>query len=304
MRLTAIATGYAVPFINFDATIHSVFRTALNLRPANQDLLLTLVVANEADLPQGIRIDSPVDFTFEPLRISRRVLCLDNTLIFENLNLAVEFNQSRCWQCDLPAMNTKLTNPAVAEAWKSVWKLLNERQVCLGAEIVAQELLQSDGLTHSAVSRRIGKAIRTLIEITRKYQLDDLSTLNRLIGLGTGLTPCGDDFLVGYLAGLWCTVRDSAERRQFVSKLGQAVIHLSGKTNDISRTYLHHAANGQVSSRLNTLARAIGNQESPGQLLVAADAALHSGHTSGMDAVTGLLLGLAAWEGETILALC
>ncbi len=92
------------------------------------------------------------------------------------------------------------------------------------------------------------------------------------------------------------------ERSQFVSKLGQVVIHLSGQTNDISRTYLYHAAHGQVSSRLETLARAISRPENPEQLLPVAKSAMRSGHTSGMDAVTGLLLGLAAWEGETIQA--
>jgi len=302
MRLTAISTGYAIPYIDFDATIHSVFRTAVNLRPANKDLLLTLVVASEADLPQGIRLDSPDGFSFEQLSTGRDVFCRDNTLIFEGSALAVEFYQGKRWQCDLPALDTDLTNPAVANAWKLVWQSLNECQVRLGAEIVAQALLHSDGIVQSAISRRVGEAIHTLIEATRSYQLNELSALTQLIGLGTGLTPCGDDFLVGYLAGLWCTVRDFVERRQFVSKLGQAVIHLSGRTNDISRTYLHHATYGQVSSRLDTLAREISSPESPGLLLPVAESAMQSGHTSGMDAVTGLLLGLATWQGETILA--
>jgi hypothetical protein len=302
MRLTAISTGYAIPYIDFDATIHSVFHTAVNLRPVNKDLLLTLVVASEADLPQGIRLDSPNDFSFKQLSVGRDVFCRNNTLIFENSALAVEFYQGRRWQCDLPALTTDLTNPAVAEAWKYVWQLLHKCQVHVGAEIVSQALLHSDGIVQSAISRRVGGSIRTLIEATRSYQLDDLSALTRLIGLGTGLTPCGDDFLVGYLAGLWCTVRDFAERKQFMSKLGQAVIHLSGRTNDISRTYLHHATYGQVSSRLDTLARAISRPEGPGYLLKVAESAMQSGHTSGMDAVTGLLSGLATWEGETILA--
>jgi hypothetical protein len=301
MRLTAISTGYAIPYIDFDATIHSIFRTAVNLKPANNNLLLTLVVASEADLPQGIRLDSPDDFSFEHLSAGRDVFCRDNTLIFENSALAVEFNHAKRWRCDLPALGTDLTNPAVVEAWKCVWQSLNEHQVHLGAEIVAKALLQSNGSAQSAISHRMGEAIRTLIEATRSYQLDDLYTHTQLIGLGTGLTPCGDDFMFGYLAGLWCTVLGFVERRQFVSKLGQAVIHLSGRTNDISRTYLHHATYGQVSSRLDTLARAISRPESPGQLLPITESAMQSGHTSGMDAVTGLLLGLATWEGETVL---
>jgi hypothetical protein len=301
MRLAALSTGYAIPHTDFDATIHSVFRTAVNLRPANSELLLTLLVAGEADLPQGIRLDTPADFTFEQLSAGSEVFCRNSTIVFKNAALVVEFNQARRWQCDLPALGTDLTDPAVAEAWKCVWQLLNERQVRLGAEIVAQVLLHSDGMVQSAISRQMGDAVRALVDATRICQLDP-SALIRLIGLGTGLTPCGDDFLVGYLAGLWCTVLDFVKRRQFVTELGQAVIHLSGQTNDISRTYLYHAARGQVSSRLDALAGSINRPESPGQLHLIAESTMQSGHTSGMDAVTGLLFGLAAWEGETIRA--
>jgi hypothetical protein len=299
MHLNALSTGYAIPHTDFNATIHSVFLTAVNLRPFKGYLLLTLVAAGEADLPQGIRLDTPAGFSFEQLRPGSNVSCRDSTLVFENLALVVEIHQARHWQCDLPALNTDLSSPPVADAWNCAWKSLNERQTRLGAEIIAQALPGSDGMAQSVLSWRVGEAIRDLINATRSYQLEDFSPLTRLIGLGTGLTPCGDDFLVGYLAGLWCTVRDSIKHRQFVSELGRAVIHLSGKTNDISRTYLYHAARGQVSSRLDALAGAISRPESPGQLLPVAESAMQSGQTSGMDAVTGLLLGLAAWEGET-----
>jgi hypothetical protein len=302
MRLAAISTGYAIPYIDFDATIHSVFRTAINLKPADRNLLLTLVVRNEADLPQGIRLDTPDDFSFDLLNAGEDIFCRDRTLIFKNSTLVVEFSQGRCWQCDLPALGADLTNPAVMDAWKCVWQSLNERQVRLGAEINIQALLDPVGFTHAAIFRRVREAIRLLIEATRSFQQVDPSALTQLIGLGTGLTPYGDDILVGYLAGLWCSVRDFIERRQFVSQLSQEVIRLSGRTNDISRTYLYHAARGQVSSRLDTLARAISKPESLGQLMPIVESAMQSGHTSGMDAVTGLLFGIATWEGETILA--
>jgi hypothetical protein len=302
MRLTALSTGYAIPYTDFDATIHSVFRTAVNLRPANGDLLLTLVAAGEADLPQGICLDTPAGFSFEQLNPGSDVFCRERSLVFENSALVVDFCHARRWQCDLPAMRIDMTGPGVMEAWKSVWQALNERQVRLGAEIVAQALLHSNGMVQSAISQRAREAIRDLMDATCRYQLDDLSILTQLIGLGTGLTPCGDDFVVGYLAGLWCTVRGFVERRHWVSKLGETVIHLSEQTNDISRTYLYHAAYGQVSSRLDALAGAISRPENPVQLLQVAESAMQSGHTSGMDTVTGLLFGFAAWAGETALA--
>jgi hypothetical protein len=119
--------------------------------------------------------------------------------------------------------------------------------------------------------------------------------LSGLVGLGPGLTPSGDDFLIGFLTGLWCTVGEDAKRLAFLSALGQAVIRLSCQTNDISRTYLFHAAHGLVSSRLAALAEAIAGGEISGRLLTAAEDAMCAGHSSGMETVTGLLVGLSTW---------
>ena len=295
MHLKAISIGDAVPRTDFDATVHSVFRSAVNLRPAKGSLLLTLIASGEADLPQGIRVNFPEGFSFERLCIGSKVICQDNFLDFENSSLMIELREAKRWKCDLPALGADMANPTVAAAWKCVWQFLNERQRRLEAEIVAEALFRSDEPAQSAISRRAGEAIYALLDATRRYNLDHTSMLNTLIGLGSGLTPSGDDLLVGYLAGLWCTVQDRCERVQSVSKLGKAVIHLSRQTNDISRTYLYHASQGQVSSRLADLAEVICRGENSDRILSSVESAMRVGHTSGMDAVTGLLIGLATW---------
>jgi hypothetical protein len=260
-------------------------------------LLLTLLAIGEADLPQGMRLDTPAGFTFDRLSAGEQIFYRYGILVFENTPLEVDLRQARRWRCYLPSLGADLSDPAVAEAWMCAWQALNTRQRRLGAEIVARDVHHANALQESGVSRRVGEAVRTLVGSTRGYQLEDPALL-RLIGLGSGLTPCGDDFLVGYLAGLWCAVRDSAARERYVVGLGEAAILYAGQTNDISRTFLYHAAHGQVSSRLEALARAICTPQNPGQLMAAAEAAMRSGHTSGMDAVTGLLFGLAAWDGK------
>jgi hypothetical protein len=136
--------------------------------------------------------------------------------------------------------------------------------------------------------------MRGLIDATRQYDLN-ASAVEALIGLGSGLTPSGDDLLVGYLCGLWCAIQGQSQRFQFIASLGETIVSLSKKTNDISRTYLYHAAQGQVSSRMSDLAEAICYGEHPERLHEVAAAAFRVGHTSGMDAVTGLLIGLAVW---------
>ncbi|NJD57802.1 MAG: DUF2877 domain-containing protein, partial [Anaerolineae bacterium] len=142
---------------------------------------------------------------------------------------------------------------------------------------------------------RVGELIRELIEAVRNLDASVGKIVARLIGLGSGLTPSGDDFLVGFLTGLQCVAGSNAMRLIYLRELWKLVIRLSHQTNDISRTYLYHAAHGQVSSRLAGLATAITKCAGREQLVITTEEALHEGHTSGMDTVTGLLVGLATW---------
>jgi len=292
MYLRAISIGYAVPDGNFAASVHSVFRSALNLR-LEDNHLLTLIAPGEGDLPQGIRLDAPEDFSFEAFQVGEPGVCKASILSFERSSLTVQLSGARRWKCDLPAQAGRTGSPTCLPAWWNlVWTALNARQRLSKAEIIADELL--DESPRAGVPHRAGKAMRELVEATRQYDLKP-SAVEALIGLGSGLTPSGDDLLVGYLAGLWCTVQDKDERTRFVLKLGKNIIDLSSRTNDISRTYLYHAAQGQVSSRLADLAEAICRGEKPERLSEVGEAAMKVGHTSGMDAVTGLLIGLGTW---------
>lgn len=293
MYLSAISIGYAVPSGNFDASVHSVFQSALNLRWHASDTLLTLLASGEANLPQGIRLDAPKDFTFEIFSEGEKVTCRDGTL---QLNaFTIDLCRARRWECDLPALKIDTTNPAVAAAWSFVWGALNRRQKLSNAEIIAEDLLRHDEAKPIGIARKACEAMRNLVSTAQRYDLADTSAIKSLIGLGSGLTPSGDDLLAGFMSGLWCTVRDQSEQIKFVSDLGRVIIHQSEKTNDISRTYLYHAVQGQVSSRLADLAGAISRGETPNHLADIAEAAMQVGHTSGMDTVTGLLIGLTAW---------
>ena len=291
----ALSIGCAVPQPAFDASVHSVFQSAANLRLVKGGKLLTLVGSGEADLPQGIRLNTPADFSFAGLHVGEPVACRDNLLRIDSLSLTVDLRKARIWKCDLPALNVDLTNPAVVTAWRSVWLALNMRQIQSNAEIVAENLFLSDETMHAGVPRMAGKAMQDLVNATRQYDLTAASAAQGLIGLGSGLTPNGDDLLVGYLAGLWCTVRDRNERIQLLSNLGKTITHHSKLTNDISRAYLYHASQGQVSNLLVNLAEAINMGGNPNRLLDIAETTMRVGHTSGMDAVTGLLMGLTAW---------
>jgi len=297
ISMQAISLGYAVPHRDFDSVVHSVFHSAANLCPANSTRLLTLLAPSQPDLPQGMRLDAPDDFSFDRLATGGRARCRDGILRLGELT--IQLRGARRWRCDLPALGVDPAKPAISAARTLVWEALNRRQRLSGTDILADELLRPDRPPRSFVARRAGEAMRALVDVTRRNNLTDTSAVRSLIGLGSGLTPAGDDLLLGYLAGLWCTVRGKSELAEFAANLGKKVIRLSRLTNDISRTYLYHAARGQVSSALANLAEAISRGAALSiELHHAAEFALQIGHSSGMDAVTGLLVGLTAWDGK------
>lgn len=114
-------------------------------------------------------------------------------------------------------------------------------------------------------------------------QMQDFSLcaqeLTALIGLGIGLTPSGDDFLCGVLAG--CTLCGLTEH-PFAVQLRQQTLRQLSRTNDISGAFLRCAVQGQFSQAVSLLSRSCPLEE-----ITAAFQAI--GHSSGMDTLCGVL---------------
>lgn len=109
-----------------------------------------------------------------------------------------------------------------------------------------------------------------------------------LIGLGPGLTPSGDDVLLGALVALEALGLSAARDRLW----RQCVPHLD-RTNDISRAHLAAAARGYGAAVLHKAIHATMTGRTVG-LEQALSAVSAIGETSGRDGFTGALLVLQA----------
>ena len=78
--------------------------------------------------------------------------------------------------------------------------------------------------------------------------------MSRLIGLGEGRTPAGDDYLVGCFAALWACCDAS---KAFATALSARLMVLATRTEDLSWLYLEVAAVGEVSERIAAVATGI-----------------------------------------------
>lgn len=301
-RYRAASVGAAVPRGGFEGSVHSVFHRALNLRVSREIGLVTLLLSEEADLPQGIRLDAPGRSIFEGLSVGASAACKDGLLTVGE-SLAVDMRLASVWKCDLSSLAVDLTNPVVVTAWGHAWHVLQASETFCGHVLIGAESVHQKPTLQSALAQHLGAALRSILTATINYDIDGTAALDALVGAGTGLTPSGDDLLTGYLAGLWCTSWRLPERRAFLLALAERVNQHSARTNEIARTYLLLAARGQVSRRLVDLADAIGKGAEAGSVVPTAQAAMRVGHSSGMETVNGLLLGLAAWDRPDLLLL-
>jgi hypothetical protein len=117
----------------------------------------------------------------------------------------------------------------------------------------------------------------------------------RIVGLGPGLTPSGDDVLAGLLLALRLlggAVPGGGAAVWLADWLGAAVTaHADTRTTSLAASLLHCAAHGEAAAEVAAVLRGIAGQE---PLRPAARRLLNAGHTSGADLAWGLLAGCRA----------
>lgn len=124
-----------------------------------------------------------------------------------------------------------------------------------------------------------------LIAAIRRYDLEACrQAASRLAGLGGGLTPAGDDFLLGAM----CASRLIFPERQ-AQGIGAAIFRgTASRTTRLSSAWLAAAARGEFGAPWHRLLGALTSGDIE-VLEQAAQALLKTGHTSGADALAGYL---------------
>ena len=277
MRLAALNAGFGAGSAPFAGEIHSVFAHACNIA-LSSGKLLSLVVREIGAVPCGFRLATPAGFSFfDHIRADGAVANRAGLLRIEGSTLSVDLRSAIPWRSNLDAFPIACSRTEVAAAWHAAWRAL----VAHGGAAPLQ--------------RQAGAAINNLVDAAGSWRAGRIGTaVERLIGLGDGLTPAGDDFLIGFFAGL-TALPPNRQRDAFRKALGEKIAAEAAHTGTISRLYLEAALAGEVSEPLAVLAAAIGRGDARGTARAAAGA-MAVGATSGATASYGLLLAARAAE--------
>lgn len=185
--------------------------------------------------------------------------------------LDIDITSAMLWQ-------PRLT-PIPKERSRTLWRTLRQHVASYKKTAPAAGLAQA-----TAFRLNQGQALlKTALLAERERDL--VRGVRMLAGLGPGLTPAGDDFLLGLMARLHLA---PPEGRDFSGVMQIILAEAGPRTTRLSREWLRQAALGHFAEPWHHLRQAL-TAGAAADVRRAADAILAIGATSGQQAMTGFL---------------
>ena len=162
---------------------------------------------------------------------------------------------------------------------------------------LAWQLLRSNGRGDGFEQLPGAQTIITAMQqaIIDSNSAERLGAMRRLIGWGPGLTPSGDDVLVGCLRGLWLINWNQPARSERLDCWRNALLpELNARTTRVGAEFIRYALDGAFAEVLDQAALSLLDAFHPLVVQSAVNRLLAQGETSGTDTVLGLLRCLEA----------
>ena len=257
-RITKLST-YASQIIQNETvgSVHSVYRSTINVMV--NDHLLALQTKHSPFSP----ISLITDLNHEEF---------NQTNITEGQT--VTFDLSSATVLNL-APEEKIPHKIRHELYKKFSRIIQESDTCGFDSIFQISSNVEKDLVLTVAETKIHTA-DTLFH--KKNYVEAANVISELVGLGIGLTPSGDDFLCGILAGYHI---QGLENSPEALCLKEAIYEQLSRTNEISRAFLVSALEGHFSQAVNELWNNP-DAETITQMFRAI------GHSSGMDTLCGI----------------
>jgi hypothetical protein len=207
-------------------------------------------------------------------------------------DFSIDLRGGKIWEGSLRPSDVKGFSPSKIPLLKEALLRKGKKGGLLG-------LIHPEGKENPFVRKATEIITRIFVNTERTSQINGLS---RMVGLGIGFTPSGDDFISGVLlgeeiqnltstdqAGMPEMVEDAITRRAIAK--GE-IWKAKDKTNYGGRTLLWQTLRGHFPSYLIEAARGLANANDVKEMMEMVSRAASHGETSGTDALVGLFFHL------------
>ncbi|WNS75868.1 DUF2877 domain-containing protein [Bacillus sp. DTU_2020_1000418_1_SI_GHA_SEK_038] len=269
-------------------TVHSVFNNGMNILMGNR--LFFIGTVKNGKLPFGIHVHyEAVQEVLATIQMPAQVIWneAEKQLSFENCPISVSFQQGKPYSNIVKSSQGHFQMSA--EALQAFIATLTSSVENTGLEIDIAEFI-IDYLSDRKDESPTVKAIYRLMEaLHTANEAEAEAAVRYFLGRGRGLTPSGDDHLVGILA---IHEVSHAFSPVFVNSL-QTILKHESVTTDIAKEYLFYALNGQFSSSIVQIVNHLSSDEwNAGMVNKNLLELMTVGHSSGVDTAFGLLIGI------------
>lgn len=266
----------------FCGRVHSVFAKAVNFTGPD-DNLYCLAAEELDDAPNTVRVRRPAGTALDGLGIQPGDEVATAAGGLACGPVPVKAAAVRPWSAPLPPFPG---DPAGSRRLATNLDALRAAIVAAGRVGGLRGFIA--GTAATAFERELAARAAALAAAAGAGDKDGIVAAGRrLVGLGTGLTPSGDDFLAGLM------IVFNLPDGPFGRACREAAVALAAgaETGTVSRSMLGHAARGRTGAGVVALLAALtgGSQE---DVAAAALHVLDCGATSGTDLAAGLAAGL------------
>lgn len=301
LRATSVATDARDVLYgeSFAATVKHVFRSTVNVEPSAPASLpvVGLLRAGPGNLPGCVLVEAEdgFDWTRTGVRPGAPV-ARDGGLLLLGDAVVLDLSTATLWSSGgqlagpfvAPAeMRTRLAElgaAAVAREAKGLGCLHRHRASLLSGDLAGSQDL--DPLARASARRLIA----LLAALRSGSPADAVAAALRLVGLGIGLTPSGDDVLVGLFGAMHLAAQALGERRPDDAVRSQLAALLPGRTSAVSELFLGAALRGETSESLRRFVAGIVSAAPPPASEV--EGLLSYGGSSGVEIALGALVGV------------
>ena len=260
----------AIQSPDFRATVTNSFTNSFYLKTMNGDIIF--FTSNPTRSPITVNLASS-DSNIHPLQ-----QFTTNAEHIESEGVLIRIKNAKIF-------HQQTINPHELNQPPHFARTLEIGSFILGIMDTSKSGLDEGTLTNERISKFIRSAI---LPLRFKSAHDEFcEQAPRLIGLGSGFTPSGDDFLGGFLA-TYNTFATSLKRQQIVLSFDS----FETKTNWISAKLLECMQLGILDEEVARLIRSATCVDED-QFIFSLESLASRGHTSGIDIIAGVILALS-----------
>lgn len=268
--------------------VHSIYTKTINFIDKHHELY-TIASENIANGPYFLIINTGgIDLKSIDLEVGDPIKAVGNSiLIGTHLKINIVAG-SYLWTPKV--LNQDSFNMSILRQNISYFNkiIVDKQSICGCKYYYLKSILNINNYKPQIIEKELAKKIGVFLE---DIELDNIcqESINSLIGLGVGLTPSGDDFLVGFVSVLSIIANNYANtiKKKIISSININVI----STTDVSRKMLRIALSGKYGDSIFNFVNAL-LQNNKKLLNYSLEELLSIGSSSGMDLAIGIIMGI------------